>query len=328
MEKIYIYGARADEMMYFEKYGKEFGVELHLDTEKLDEQSASRAKGFRAVSVAGSNTVNHDTLKAMHEKGIEFLTLRSIGFNNVDAQAAKEYGIRFSNVSYSTSSVAEFAVMLMMMSLRKVESILRRTQAQDYSLNGIQGREMHNMTVGIIGTGRIGANVARILTGFGCKIMAYDVYENAALKDILTYVTLDELLAKSDVITLHSPLFDSTFHMINDETIAKMKSNVCIINCGRGPLIDTKALIRGMKSGKIGAVGLDTIEGELDVFQADHHNQIINNDDMVILKSMPNAIVTPHCSFYTDQAVSDMVENSLKSNLSFLKKGTSNWEIK
>jgi lactate dehydrogenase-like 2-hydroxyacid dehydrogenase len=328
MEKICIYNARVDEMEFFKKYEKELGVELKFVSAELNETTAVEAKGYRACSVQGSNVVNRDTLKAMHENGVEFLALRSIGFNNVDKEAAKEYGIRFSNVSYSTGSVAEFTVMLMMMSLRKVESIIRRTNAHDYSLNGIQGREMHNMTVGIVGTGRIGANVARILTGFGCKIVAYDVYENEALKDILTYVSFDELLKVSDVITLHAPLFDSNVHMINEEAISKMKENVCIVNCGRGPLIDTKALIEGMRSGKIGAVGLDTIEGELDIFHSDHHNSVMENDDMMILKSFPNAIVTPHCSFYTDQAVSDMVENSLKSNLAFLTKNESPWEIK
>ena len=328
MEKICIYNARNDEMEFFEKYAKELNVELKYVNEELNEETAALLKGYEACSVQGSNVVNRETLKAMHDNGVKYLALRSIGFNNVDQEAAKEYGIRFSNVSYSTSSVAEFTVMLMMMCLRKAESILRRTLAHDYSLNGIQGREMHNMTVGIVGAGRIGANVARILTGFGCKIVAYDVYENESLKDILEYVSFDELLKQSDVITLHAPLFDSNVHMINEEAISKMKDNVCIVNCGRGPLIDTKALINGVKSGKVSAVGLDTIEGELDIFQKDHHNAIMINDDMMVLKSLPNVIVTPHCSFYTDQAVSDMVENSLRSNISFLTKNESPWEIK
>lgn len=328
MEKICIYNARNDEMEFFEKYAKELNVELKYVNEELNEETAALLKGYEACSVQGSNVVNRETLKVMHDNGVKYLALRSIGFNNVDQEAAKEYGIRFSNVSYSTSSVAEFTVMLMMMCLRKAESILRRTLAHDYSLNGIQGREMHNMTVGIVGTGRIGANVARILTGFGCKIVAYDVYENESLKDILEYVSFDELLKQSDVITLHAPLFDSNVHMINEEAISKMKDYVCIVNCGRGPLIDTKALINGVKSGKVSAVGLDTIEGELDIFQKDHHNAIMINDDMMVLKSLPNVIVTPHCSFYTDQAVSDMVENSLRSNISFLTKNESPWEIK
>ena len=328
MEKICIYNARNDEMVFFEKYAKEFNIDLKFINEELNVESASFAKGYEACSVQGSNVVNRKTLKVMHDNGVKYLALRSIGFNNVDKDAAKEYGIRFSNVSYSTSSVAEFTVMLMMMCLRKVESILRRTQAHDYSLNGIQGREMRNMTVGIVGTGRIGANVAKILTGFGCKIVAYDVHENKSLKDVLDYVSFEELLKQSDVITLHAPLFDSNVHMIDAEAISKMKDHVCIVNCGRGPLIDTKALIDGVKSGKVGAVGLDTIEGELDIFHADHHNSNVVNDDMMVLKSLPNVIITPHCSFYTDQAVSDMVENSLKSNISFLTKNESPWEIK
>ena len=175
MVKICVYGVRDDERVYFDQFEKELDVEIKYVLSELNAQTAVEAKGYKAVSVAGSNVVARDTLKAMKENGVEFLALRSIGFNNVDKDAAKEYGIRFSNVSYSQSSVAEFTVMLMMMCIRKVESIMRRVNAQDYSLNGIQGREMHNMTVGIVGTGRIGATVARILTGFGCKIIAYDV---------------------------------------------------------------------------------------------------------------------------------------------------------
>lgn len=323
-----IYNPRKDEIGAFEKFAKEFGIELNYVYQELDKDTAALAKGTKAVSVQGSNVVDREALKALKGNGVDYLALRSIGYNNVDMDAAKEYGIRFSNVTYSTSSVADFAVMLMLMGIRKMDSIMMRNRAQDYSLQGVQGREIHNMTVGIVGTGKIGARVARNISGFGCNILGYDPYENDSLKDILTYVSFGELLEKSDIITLHAPLFEANHHLINAETIAKMKDGVCIINCGRGPLIDTKALITGMKEGKIAAVGLDTIEGELSVFHSDHHETVIDNDDMAILKQFPNAIITPHCSFYTDQAVSDMVENSLRSCLSFMTEGSSRWEIK
>ncbi|MBS4958097.1 MAG: lactate dehydrogenase [Clostridium sp.] len=328
MNKIVIFNPRPDEMLFFTKFEKEFELDIKYVNKELNKDTACEAQGFEAVSVQGSNIVDREALKALSEIGVKFLALRSIGYNNVDSEAAKEYGIRFSNVNYSTNSVADFTVMLMLMCSRKMRPLMIRNDAQDYSLVGNQGREMHNLTVGIIGTGKIGATVAQDLTGFGCKILGYDVYENDNLRDILEYVSFDEIIEKSDIITLHAPLFESNYHMINKETIAKMKHGVCIINCGRGPLIDTDALIEGIQSGKISAAGLDTIEEELDVFHADHRLDIIKNNKLAILRSFPNVIVTPHCSFYTDQAVSDMVENSLRSNMSFLTTGESRWEIK
>jgi D-lactate dehydrogenase len=211
---------------------------------------------------------------------------------------------------------------------RKAQQILARGAVQDYTLAGIQGREIRNLTVGIIGTGQIGATVARNLSGFGCNIIGYDIYENDNLRDLIEYVSLEKLISTSDVISLHAPLFDSNYHMINRESIAKMKDGVCIVNCGRGPLIDTEALIYGIETGKVGAAGLDVIEDELGIFHEDHRLNVLNNHQLAILKSFPNVIVTPHMAFYTDQAVSDMVEIALKSLNSFMNNGTSQWEIK
>lgn len=209
-----------------------------------------------------------------------------------------------------------------------MKQIISRNDVQDYTLEGIQGREIKNLTIGIIGTGKIGATVAKNFSGFGCRLIGYDIYEDDTLKDILEYVSLEQLLSESDVITLHAPLFDSNFHMINKESIKKMKDGVCIINCGRGPLIDTEALIEGLENGKIGAAALDVVEGEGNVFNADHRFNVISNRNLSILRAFPNVICTPHVAFYTDQAVSDMVENALKSLQSFMSVGESQWEIK
>lgn len=328
MGKIAVYNARQDEMTFFKQYQDKFKLDIEYIDEELNFETAVKAKGAEAVTVQGSNNVDRLSLKVLSESGVKYLAVRSSGYNNVDIEAAKEYGIRFSNVNYSSNSVADYTTMLILMCVRKVKQIIARNDVQDYTLAGIQGREIRNLTIGIIGTGKIGATVAKNLSGFNCKIIGYDVYENDNLRNILEYVSLDELLSKSDVITLHAPLFDSNFHMINKESIEKMKDGVCIINCGRGPLVDTEALIEGIETGKIGAAGLDVIEDELSIFHSDHRLNILNNHNLSILRAFPNVIITPHAAFYTDQAVSDMVENALKSLDSFINTGDSPWEIK
>ncbi|UBS86692.1 D-isomer specific 2-hydroxyacid dehydrogenase family protein [Paenibacillus polymyxa] len=328
MNKIVVYQARPDEAAYFKKFGNEFDLDIKYVNQELNAETAIQAQDAEAVTIQGSNKADRATLQALSKIEVKYLALRSAGYNYVDRAAAKEYDIRFSNVTYSPNSVADFTTMLILMCERKAQQILMRGTVQDYTLAGIQGREIRNLTVGIIGTGQIGATVARNLSGFGCNIIGYDIYENDNLRDLIEYVSLEKLISTSDVISLHAPLFDSNYHMINRESIAKMKDGVCIVNCGRGPLIDTEALIYGIETGKVGAAGLDVIEDELGIFHEDHRLNVLNNHQLAILKSFPNVIVTPHMAFYTDQAVSDMVEIALKSLNSFMNNGTSQWEIK
>ncbi|MEK5321764.1 D-isomer specific 2-hydroxyacid dehydrogenase family protein [Paenibacillus sp. FSL L8-0644] len=327
MNKIVVYQARPDEAAYFEKFGKKFDLDIKYVTQELNAETAIQAQDAEAVTIQGSNKADRATLQALSRVGVKYLALRSAGYNYVDRAAAKEYGIRFSNVTYSPNSVADFTTMLILMCERKAQQILARGTVQDYTLAGIQGREIRNLTVGIIGTGQIGATVARNLSGFGCNLIGYDIYKNDNLRNLIEYVSLEKLFSTSDVITLHAPLFDSNYHMINRESIAKMKDGVCIVNCGRGPLIDTEALIYGIETGKVGAAGLDVIEDELGIFHEDHRLNVLNNHQLAILKALPNVIITPHTAFYTDQAVSDMVEIALKSLISFMNNGTSRWEI-
>ena len=203
--------------------------------------------------------------------------------------------------------------MLMLMCIRKALYVMLRSHTADYSLGPICGHEMQNMTVGIIGTGRIGKAVIQNLSGFGCKIIAYDPYPAKNL-DNVEYVELDELYARADIISLHTFLSDETYHMINKKSIAKMKDGVILINAARGALVDTKALIEAIESGKIGSVGTDCCEGEDEFIRTDRkYNDLVVNHDYIILKSFQNTIVTPHVAFFTDQAVSDMVESSIKS---------------
>ena len=207
----------------------------------------------------------------------------------------------------------DFMVMLMGQSIRKMKRIMQREEINDFSLPGIQGRELPNFTVGVLGTGRIGRAVIRDLSGFGCKIYAYDKYENDAVKEQAQYADLDTIYRECDLITLHMPLLDDNFHLIDGDAIAKMKDGVVIVNTARGGLIDTKALIEGIESGKIGAAGLDVIEDEFGMYYYDRKSDILSKRDLYSLRGLPNVIVTPHMAFYTDQAVSDMVKNSILS---------------
>lgn len=328
MTKIIAFASRPDEAEAFARFGKELGLELTLIKEPLGKNNVELTKGFEAVSILGNDDASEPVIKALAENDVKYLALRSAGYNNVDVKAAKTYGIRFSNATYSPNCVADFSVLHILMAIRKFKRIALRNNANDYSLVGNQGKELKNLTVGIIGTGRIGATVARDLSGFGCKIIGYDVYQNDSLKDILTYVSLDQLYAQADVITLHTPLFESNFHMLNSDAFAAMKDGVAIVNCARGELIDTEALIAALESGKVGAAGLDVLEGELGIFHANHSTDLVRNDHLAILEGFPNVTITPHIAFYTDQAVSDMVEVALRSLVSFVKDGQSNWEIK
>ena len=241
------------------------------------------------------------------------ISTRTIGYDHVDLDAARRCGIHVSNVSYSPECVADYTVMLMLMSIRKMKRIMQRAEVNDFSLPGIQGRELPNFTVGVLGTGRIGRSVIRDLSGFGCRIYAYDKYENDEVKRYAQYAELDTIFRECDLITLHMPLSQENFHMIDKAALEKMKDGVVIVNTARGGLIDTKALIEGIESGKVGAAGLDVIEDEFGLYYNDLKSEVLSKRDLYILRGFPNVIVTPHMAFYTDQAVSDMVKHSIES---------------
>ncbi|MBF8417757.1 D-isomer specific 2-hydroxyacid dehydrogenase family protein [Heyndrickxia coagulans] len=328
MRKVVAYETRADEFPLFQKFARKFDLDIKYVDDVLTPETAVEAKGAEAVTILGNYPVGAETFMALRDAGVKYIGLRTAGYNHIDQEAAKAYDIRFSNVAYSPYCVADFATMLILMCVRKAKQILSRVEAQDFSVEGIQGREMHNLTIGIIGTGRIGSIVAKNLSGFGCNIIAHDTVERDELRGILKYVSLDELLKESDVITIHTPLFDRTYHMINQDRIAKMKDGVCIINCSHGAEVDTDALIAGIEAGKAGAAGIDVLEDEEGIFHYDRRTDILAHRQLAVLRSFPNVIVTPHTAFYTDQAVSDMVEMALTSLVSFMETGKSRWEIK
>ena len=220
----------------------------------------------------------------------------------------------------------EDTLMLMLMAIRKMKRIMQRAEINDFSLPGIQGGELHNFTVGVLGTGRIGRAVIRDLSGFGCRIYAYDAYENEEVKKYAEYVSFDELLTNSDIITLHVPGNAENTHLIDEAAFKKMKDGVIIVNTARGLIVDTQALIAALKSGKVGFAALDTFEGEAGLYYLNKETEKLDNDNMAVLKSFPNVILSPHMAFYTEQAVSDMVENSIKGILG-LENGDNSLEV-
>lgn len=319
--KVIAFAARPDEQMAFDKFSKKFGMVLELVPSNLSEETVEITRGFDMVSIVGNCTVNRSVLEKLSQFGIKYIASRSTGYDNVDLESAKEFGINVSNTFYSPNSVGEFAVMSALTLLRNIPYSFRKVEKNNFSLKGLQGRELRNQVVGVIGTGKIGRSAIKGFSGFGCKIIAYDPYPSDEVKDLVTYVTLEELLGKADLITLHVPLTDDNKYMIGEESISKMKDEVLIINTSRGELVNTRALINALRSGKIAGAALDVIEGERGILHNDCSEKPLAHDELAILKSMPNVQITGHHAFYTRQAVSDMVEFALTNLNSFYNTG-------
>lgn len=299
-----------DEAQFFEKFGAQYNVEIVPIRETPTVENARLAQGCEGVSVI-TTPITEDIIKVFQEVGVKHISTRTIGYDHVDLEAAGKYGLAVSNVTYSTGSVADYTVMLILMALRRMKSIIKRAEGMDYSLNGSIGKEIGDLTVGVVGTGKIGTHVIRNLSGFGCKILAYDPYENEEAKKYAAYASLEELFKTSDVITFHTPATKSSFHMVNKDTLATMKEGVILVNTARGSIIDTPAFLDAVESGKVGAAALDVIENELGIFYGDYKYQVVGHREMSILKDLPNVLMLPHMAFYTENAVSDMVEHSI-----------------
>lgn len=308
------------------KFSEQYHVQLHQTEEPLTVQSAALAKGSKSISILTSQ-VTADVLEALHQAGVRYISTRTIGYDHIDTTYAAKLGIHVGNVSYSPNSVADYTLMLILMATRRMKSILCHALVQNFSLDGVQGRELPNLTVGVVGTGRIGRTVITRLTGFGCRILACDLYQNEDVKAFAKYVDLDTLFRESDVVTLHMPATAENYHMIGKENLAKMRHGAILVNTGRGSLVDSAALIDALEAGTLGGAALDVIENEVGLYYNDLQDRPLANRDLALLKSFPNVIVTPHTAFYTDQAVSDMVENSIKSCLAVENGEKNPWQV-
>lgn len=319
--KLFVYSMRDyDEKAFFEHFCEKYGVEYGYTEQTPALDNAEMAKGYDVIDII-TTVIDREMINKYHELGIKCITTRTIGYDHIDFEYAGKLGIGVTNVTYSPATVADYTVMMMLMGLRKIKYIRLRTEVQDFSLKGKLARELPKSTVGVVGTGRIGRRVIKDLSGFGCKILAYDPFPVEDIKEYVEYTTLKDLYKRSDIITLHAPGLEENYHMIDDRAFRLMKDGVGIVNCGRGSLIDTDALIDNLDGGKVGFACLDTIENESGLYYFDRMGEPLGNHHLAVLNSYSNVIVTPHMAFYTDEAVSNMAENSILEAMKFLGEG-------
>lgn len=290
----------------------------------LNEQTAVLAEGFPAVSCFVTDNLSAPVLTTLAQNGTRLIALRSAGFNHVDLPAAKKLELTVARVpAYSPYAVAEFAVGLILTLNRKIHRAYNLVREQNFLLTNLLGFDLHGKTVGIIGTGKIGSIFAKIMQGFECNLLAFDPFPSeACLKLGVRYVTLDELCQQADIISLHCPLNDTSRHMINEQTIARMKPGVMLINTGRGALIDTQAIIQALKNKVIGYLGIDVYEEEEHLFFQDLSEAIIQDDVFARLQTFPNVIITGHQAFFTKEALTNIATVTL-NNISAFERGTS-----
>jgi D-lactate dehydrogenase len=313
--KVAVFSTKSYDRAFLEKAAEQYGQELTFFEERLNGNSAFMVEGFGGVCVFVNDRLDREVLEALSERGVRVVALRCAGFNNVDLTAAEELGMAVVRVpAYSPYSVAEHAAALMMSLNRQVHRAHNRVREGNFSLDGLLGFELHGRTVGIIGTGRIGTAVAQIMRGFGCALLASDPRRSEKCEEMgVRYVELEELFSESDVVTLHCPLMPETYHLIDEEAIARMKDGVMLINTSRGAIVDTRAAIRGLKSGKIGYLGLDVYEEEGDYFYEDLSNKIIQDDVLARLLTFPNVVVTGHQAFFTRTALENITQTTLEN---------------
>ena len=304
---------------FFDAANQGLGHQIHYLEPRLSPATAPLAAGAPALCAFVNDTLDEATLRQLASDGTRMIALRSAGFNHVDLVAARSLGLTVARVpAYSPHSVAEHAVALMLTLNRKIHRAYARVREGNFSLDGLLGFDLHTRTAGVVGTGKIGAVVANILNGFGCRILAYDIAQNPECVSLgVRYVTLDELWAQSDIITLHAPLSAETRHMVDASAISRMKPGVMIVNTSRGALVDTTALIDGLKTGHIGFVGLDVYEEEEHLFFQDLSSQVITDDVFARLLTFPNVVVTAHQAFFTSEALGAISQTTLKNVTAF-----------
>ncbi len=315
--RILAFEVRDDERESFEKFSKEFNCEITCIPEALSYENIDMVKGYDGITVLAGCRITAEIQEALLERGISSCATRTIGYDHFDVEHAHKTGFRICNSNYPPNGVADYTVMFILMALRHYKQALWRGHVNDYSLKGLKGREMRELTIGVIGTGRIGKAVIENLTGFGCRILAYDVYRDKSLEGKAVYTDLDTIYRECDVISLHTPLMESTYYMINRNTLENMKDGVILVNCARGELMDVEALVWGIESRKIGALALDVIEGEGGIYHEDRRTDILQNKNMAYLRQFPNVIMTQHVAFYTDTAVISMVRCAVEGLKAF-----------
>lgn len=320
--KIAVFSTKPYDRKFLEAGNETFGHELTFLEPRLTLETCPLAAGFPAVCAFVNDELNSLVLEQLSEHGVRLIALRCAGFNNVDLHSASQFGITVVRVpAYSPYAVAEFTVGLILSVNRKLHRAYARVREGNFSLDGLLGFDLHGRTVGIIGTGKIGALTAKILSGFGCRLIGYDIHVNAEFESCGgSYVDLESLYRDSDIISLHCPLSPQTHHLINPSSIQQMKKGVMLINTSRGAIVDTNAVIDGLKSGKIGSMGMDVYEEEADLFFEDLSNHVMQDDRFARLLTFSNVLVTGHQAFFTQDALKQIADITL-SNVSDIEAG-------
>ena len=327
--KLAFFDAKPYDKPAFDRYAADADIKIKYYETKLNEDTVELATGADAVCVFVNDTVNREVIDRLCELGVKTVALRCAGFNNVDIKHAAGK-IRVVRVpAYSPYAVAEHAIALLLTSIRRIHKAYIRTRDFNFSLNGMTGFDLHGKTVGVIGTGRIGRVFIDICLGFGMKVLAYDKFPAEGLDngDTVRYVTTDELFAKSDIISLHCPLTEDTYHIINETSLAACKRGVVLINTSRGALVDAEALLSAIKARQVGAACLDVYEEESDLFFEDNSGHILEDDTLARLISMPNVIVSSHQAFLTEEALSNIAETTVENLVQLQTSGACENEV-
>lgn len=322
--KTIVFSTKPYDRAFFEESVKTHNVALLFTEARLCRETALLARGFDAVCIFVNDTADAEVIGLLAECGVKLIALRCAGFNNVDLEAAKEKGICVVRVpGYSPHAVAEHTVALVLTLNRKVHRAHNRIREGNFSLQGLLGFDLYGKRVGIIGTGQIGKITANIFkSGFGCDVVAHDLYPNEELIRLgVRYLSLEELITTSDIISLHCPMTPETFHLINEEAISKLKPGVMLINTSRGGLIDSSAVVEGLKSGRIGALGIDVYEEEGDLFFKDLSGEVIRDDVFARLTTFPNVLITGHQGFFTKEAMTNIADTTLENIIAVEEKG-------
>ena len=313
--KITFFSAKKYDIDSFTKANLQYNFELEFFETHLGPHSIEMLQNADAICVFVNDKLNRQVLEGLSKKNIKYVALRCAGFNNVDLDAARELGINVCRVpAYSPEAVAEHALALIMTLNRKTHKAYNRVREQNFSLQGLMGFNLNEKTVGVIGTGKIGAAFCRIMLGMGCKVLAFDLMVNKELEAAgVEYLPLIELLQQSHIISLHCPLNEQTTQLINHQTLSLTQPKVMIINTGRGKLIDTKAVIEALKNGHVGYLGIDVYEQEEKLFFKDLSTEIIQDDTLQRLMSFPNVLVTAHQAFFTEEALNEIADITLQN---------------
>lgn len=320
--KMAVFSAKVYDREFLTEANQSAGHELTFFEPHLDISTVQLAAGYNAVCVFTNDTLDEEVLQALAHAKVKVIALRCAGYNNIDLEAAQQLGITMVRVpAYSPYAVAEHAVGMMLTLNRKFHKAYNRVREGNFKLDCLLGFDFHGKTVGIVGTGKIGTVAANIMKGFGCRVLAYDPAPNILFEEHgIHCVSLPELLKQSDIISLHCPLTPQTYHLINDETLSQMKDGVMIINTSRGGIIDTKAIIRGLKAGKVGYLGLDVYEEEADIFFEDLSDKCMEDDVFARLMTFPNVLITGHQAFFTQEAMANIAQTTL-NNISQVERG-------